>query len=169
MKHSVKSKQNNSRNCLVCGIENHLGLKTRFYENDQKEVIALFTTGVEHQSYPGITHGGISAAILDETIGRAIMAHYDQQIWGVTVDLKIRYLKPIPVDAELKAIGRITVDRGRFFEGTGEIVLPDGEVAVSCSGKYIKRSISDIATDAFTEEEWFLIEDDEPVREISVP
>ena len=166
MKHSIKSKQNNSKNCIVCGQENKLGLKTRFYETDKEEVIALFTAEEEHQSYPGITHGGISSAILDETIGRAIMAKYNEQVWGVTVELKLRYRKPVPLGVELKAIGRITEERGPFFEGTGEIILPDGQVAVSCKGKYMKRQMHDIASDAFIDSEWFPVEDEQTVEEI---
>ncbi len=169
MRHSIKNKQNNSKNCLVCGMENGLGLKTRFYESENNEVIALFTPEEHHQSYPGITHGGISAAILDETIGRAIMARYDEQVWGVTIDLNMRYRKAVPYGVELKAVGRITAEKGPFFEGTGEILLPDGEVAVSCSGRYLKRKISEISSDSFADEQWFPVEDDETVRAIELP
>ena len=48
---------------------------------------------------------------------------------------------------ELTARGRITRDRRRLFEGTGEIYLPDGTVAVSAAGRYMRlplESISDI-------------------------
>jgi uncharacterized protein (TIGR00369 family) len=169
MKHNIKAKQNNSKNCFVCGQHNDFGLKCKFYETENDEIIALFTPELRHQSYPGITHGGISAAILDETIGRAIMARYDEQVWGVTVDLRIRYRKPVPYDVQLKAVGRITEERGPFFEGSGEILLPNGDVAVSCSGKYMKRKISDIADDAFSQDEWYPIEDESTVRELDIP
>ncbi|MDA3955465.1 PaaI family thioesterase [Oceanispirochaeta sp.] len=169
MKHTIKAKQNNSKNCLVCGMENNLGLKTRFYETENDEVIALFTPDEIHQSYPGITHGGISSAILDETIGRAIMARYDEQVWGVTLELNLRYKKAVPLGVELKAIGRITAERGPIFEGTGEILLPDGEVAVSCTGKYLKRKIHDIANDSFSDNEWFPVEDEPVLDEVDLP
>ena len=169
MKHTIKAKQNNSKNCIVCGMENNLSLKTKFYETENNEIIALFTSEEVHQSYPGITHGGISSAILDETIGRAIMAHYDEQVWGVTLELNLRYKKPVPLGVELKAVGRITAERGPLFEGTGEILLPDGEVAVSCKGKYLKRNIHDIADDSFTDNEWFSVEDETVIQEMDLP
>lgn len=169
MKHTIKSKQNNSKNCFVCGMSNALGLKTRFYESENDDVIAVFTPEEQHQSYPGITHGGISSAILDETIGRAIMCKYDEHVWGVTVELKLRYKKPVPLGVELKAIGRITGERGPLFEGSGEIILPDGEVAVTCTGKYLRQSIESIANDEFTENEWFAVEDDQELKEIKLP
>jgi uncharacterized protein (TIGR00369 family) len=143
----------------VCGIENKFGLKARFYQTIDKEAIAIFSAGQEHQSYPGIAHGGISAAVLDEVIGRAIMAYYDQNTFGVTIDLQLRYHKPVPLDVELKAIGRITKDRGRIFEGNGELLLPNGEVAVSATGKYMKRTLDQISNSGFADEEWFCPED----------
>lgn len=159
MAHKIERCQNISKNCLVCGTENKLGLQTRFYQTEDKQVIALFTLRHEHQSYPGIAHGGISAAVLDEVIGRAIMAHYDQNTFGVTIDLQVRYHKPVPLDVELRAIGRITRDKGRIFEGGGELLLPNGEVAVSASGKYMKRDLSQISESSFVDDEWFCPDD----------
>lgn len=43
---------------------------------------------------------------------------------------------------------------GRIFEGTGEIVLADGSVAVEASGRYLKLPIDRIAEGDFTSE-WF--------------
>ena len=155
MKFKVTGKQHISKNCLVCGIENPFGLKTKFYELENKEVVAYFTPHTYHQSYPGILHGGISATILDETIGRAIMAHNGQESIGETIELNLKYKKPVPLGVELKVVGRIINDKGRIFEGTGELILPDGEVAVSASGRYMKRSVTQIVEDDFIEDEWF--------------
>ena len=159
MKHKIKSTQNISRDCMVCGVENEFGLKTRFHETEENEVIALFTPQQFHQSYPNITHGGITAAILDETIGRAIMVFYDRSTFGVTVELNVKYKRPVPYGVELKAIGRITRDSGRIFEGTGELYLPDGKLAASAEGKYMKRQLGQITEDDFVENDWFTPED----------
>lgn len=154
MKHKIKNIQNTSRKCLVCGTENKFGIKTKFYETTENEVIGLFLPREEHQSYPNTTHGGISAAILDEVIGRAIMSFYGQSTFGVTIELKVRYKKPVPLGVELKAIGRITKDNGRVFEGTGEIYLPDGDMAVSAEGRYLRRQLGQITDTEFIENEW---------------
>lgn len=167
MRYKVKNSQHISKNCLVCGTQNDFGLKTRFYETEENELVAVFSPMSEHQSYPNVTHGGISAAILDEVIGRAIMMTTDSDTFGVTVELVVRYKKPVPLDAELKVVGRITRDRGRIFEGTGELYLPNGEVAVEAQGRYMKRRLEQITDKDFTENEWFVPEDDPP-DEISV-
>jgi uncharacterized protein (TIGR00369 family) len=155
MEHKIVNGQHISRYCLVCGIENPLSLQTRFYETAEHEVIALFTPRQEHQSYPGVAHGGISAALLDETIGRAIMAIYGKQAFGVTVDLQVQYKKPVPLEMELKVVGRVDQDRGRFYQGSGELYLPDGTVAVTARGKYLKRKLERITDSDFISEEWF--------------
>jgi uncharacterized protein (TIGR00369 family) len=167
MSHKIKNSQNISKNCLVCGVDNDFGLKTRFYETENNELIAVFKPLDEHQSYPNVMHGGISATILDEAIGRAIMMTTDSNTFGVTVELNVRYKKPVPLGSELKVVSRISKDRGRIFEGTGELYLPDGEVAVEAEGKYMKRRLDQITSSDFTANEWFVTEDELP-EEIQV-
>ena len=135
MLHQVRRKQNNSRMCFVCGLENQFGLKTSFYETETGELVTLVHPNELHQSYPGRMHGGVAAAILVETIGRAIAIGKDDQVWGVTVELSTKYRKPIPLSEELRIVGRITKEGPRFFEGSGELLLPSGEVAVSAIGR----------------------------------
>jgi uncharacterized protein (TIGR00369 family) len=145
--------------CLVCGAENRFGLKGRFYEleaqgDDGPALLGIFAVTPEHQSYPGRLHGGVSSAILDETIGRAIrMLHPDT--WGVTAELTLRYRRPVPTEGEVRAVGRITRDTRRLFAGRGEILLPDGTVAVEATGRYVKMTIAEITDDDFDLRDWF--------------
>ena len=69
----------------------------------------------------------------------------EPKTWGVTVELSVKYNLPVPLEQPLTAIGRITRNNRRFFEGTGEIYLPDGSLAVSAAGKYLKLPIDRIA------------------------
>ena len=167
MGHKIINSQYISKNCLVCGVDNAFGLKSRFYETENNELIAVFHPLNEHQSYPNVIHGGISATILDEVIGRAIMMTTDSNTFGVTIELKVRYKKPVPLDSELKAIGRIIKDRGRIFEGTGELYLPNGDIAVEAEGKYMKRRLDQITDSDFADNEWFAPEGALP-EEISI-
>jgi uncharacterized protein (TIGR00369 family) len=153
----VKQKQQNSRMCLVCGLKNPHGLKTSFYELETGELVATFTPSEQHQSYPGRLHGGITTAILDETIGRSIMGHHEEMLWGVTVEFTTSFKKPIPLNQELRAVGRITHESSRFFEGAGELLLPDGSVAATGKGKYMKLPLSRIADFDEKEQEWKVV------------
>ncbi len=149
--------------CLVCGLKNSSGLRSSFYEMDNGELLAVFKPMTEHQSYPGRLHGGIATAILDETIGRAIMIKYSQSVWGVTMEFTTRYKQPIPLDEEIRVIGRVTKETKRHFEGTGEILLKDGSVAAEGRGKFLKLPIEKIADFDVEEQEWKVVPaDDDP-------
>jgi uncharacterized protein (TIGR00369 family) len=160
MRRDVISSQNVSRMCMVCGTENGAGLGARFFELEGGELLGVFTPRTEHQGYPGRLHGGIASALLDETIGRAISIG-DPSTFGVTVELTVRFRKPVPLDGEVRAIARITKDSSRLFEGTGEILLEDGTVAVTASGRYMRMPIERIAEGDF-ETEWRADEQDLP-------
>jgi acyl-coenzyme A thioesterase PaaI-like protein len=136
MVHRVTRKQPNSGMCLVCGLKNAASMKASFFEIDSGELVCLFTPCDQHQSYPGRLHGGLIAAMLDETIGRAVMVGSEEPVWGVTVELTTRFKKPVPLHVELKVVGRVLHQDDRYFYGTGELLLPDGVVAATAEGKY---------------------------------
>ena len=165
MKRKVTKKQHSSKMCFVCGLKNVAGLKASFYETDDNALVATFTPGEVHQSYPGRLHGGIASTILDETIGRAVMIGSKKEVWGVTLELTVEYKKPIPLGVELRVIGRITEQNSRFFNGTGEILLPDGTVAVLARGRYMKVPLDKIADFDPAEFEWRVVpRRDDPVE-----
>jgi acyl-coenzyme A thioesterase PaaI-like protein len=109
-------------------------------------------------------HGGVISGVLDETIGRAVMIGLPpgQEVWGVTVELTLRYRKPVPLDVELQAVGRLTRDSRRLFEGSGELLLPDGTVAVEAKGRFVKLPVQEIADWDSEREEWQVVPEDEP-------
>lgn len=161
MEYRVTRKQEGSRNCFCCGSYNEFGLHAEFFELEDGRLVARFTPGKNHQSYPGRTHGGISATLLDEVIGRSIMV-LEPDIWGVTVEFSLRYRKPVPLDIPLQAVARVTENNRRLFRGEGELLLPDGTVAVSASGRYMKFPIEQIiqGDSAEMEEELLMVHRD---------
>ncbi|MBK7981030.1 MAG: PaaI family thioesterase [Ignavibacteriae bacterium] len=167
MKQKVVNKQNNSKMCFVCGMENKLGLKAYFYEMENGELVATFTPKSIHQSYPGRLHGEIASTILDEAIGRAILMK-DENMWGVTLELNVKFKKPVPYNEELKVICKITNETSRTFEGEGRIVLANGDVAVTADGKYFKMHVSKITDVDFTVDQWFNVADEKDPEEIEV-
>jgi len=142
--YGITGSQYVSKMCFVCGTENKNSLKAQFLEAATGEVIGVFSPTEVHQSYPGRLHGGVSAAILDELIGRAINVE-EPETFSVTIELNTRYRKPVPYDQAIKARARVTKNTHRMYEGSGEIVLEDGTVAVEATGKYIKLPVDRIA------------------------
>ncbi len=130
--------QPSARWCFVCGVENPCGLHIRFFNDGYQRVVARVTLGEQYQSYPGMAHGGILATILDETMGRALLA--DERADAVelarlmfTAKMEIRYRRPVPLNEEFTVRGRVEQDRGRTALVSGEIVRADGSVAVEAS------------------------------------
>jgi acyl-coenzyme A thioesterase PaaI-like protein len=157
MKYTIVKQLNNSKMCLVCGTENPFGFNARFYQTDSDEVLGVFTAKDVHQGFPQRIHGGMIASILDEIIGRAQNIK-DPEGWAVTVDLRIRYRKPVPLGVELKVLGRMTKDRKRMFEGTAEIYLPDGTVAAEGWAKYFRGTPKEVEESGLSAEEWIVVE-----------
>ena len=160
----VTGNQYTTDNCFICGEKNVAGVKMRFYNLEDGRCVGLFTAQPCHCSYPDRVHGGVVSAILDETIGRAILP-VEPDCFGVTGDLKVRFKKPVPLGVELRCVGRITANNRRLFEGEGEILLPDGAVAAQGSARYMKVSLASMGTefvgsDAFHDE----AKEDDPVE-----
>jgi hypothetical protein len=82
-------------------------------------------------------------------------------VWGVTAELSVRFRKPVPLDVELTARGRITRDTRLLFEGSGELLLPDGSVAAEAKGKYLKLPLEMVADFDPEREEWRVTPDEE--------
>ena len=128
-------KQPNSRMCFVCGLENPIGLKMAFYEEEEGRVVGKFTSGEQHQGYPGTMHGGIVTALLDETLGRVAIA---AGRWMVTARLSIRFRRPIPIGQTLTVVGEVVSWERRSLEARGEIRLADGQVGAEASGTFVE-------------------------------
>jgi acyl-coenzyme A thioesterase PaaI-like protein len=113
-------KQANSRQCFVCGVENPFGLKLSFYEEQPGHVRAETIVPEQFQGYPGIVHGGIVAAMLDEVSGRT-MIQGEPPRWMVTAKMEVRYRKPVPIGKRLFLEGRAKEDQGRIATVVGSI------------------------------------------------
>lgn len=131
--------QRNSKNCIICGMENPLGLKAPFYVLDNDSVASVFTFKKEHQSYPDRTHGGMISALLDELMGRALWIN-EPETFGVTTTLNITYRRPVPYGVKVKARGYITFNSQRGFSAKGEIYDLAGNLLAQGEARYLKIS-----------------------------
>ncbi len=121
--------------CFACGLQNPIGLHLEFdVARDRAET--LYTGQKEHEGYEGAMHGGIVAALLDETMGWAI---FHQGIWGVTAKLTVTYRRPVPIGEELRIVGEIVRQRGRSIELRGTVSrASDGEVLAEAGAVYMR-------------------------------
>jgi len=86
----------------------------------------------------------------------------------VTLEFHTRFRKPVPLDAELRVLGRITGENKRSFVGSGEILLADGTVAVEGKGRFLKLPIDKIADFDVQEQEWRVLSTPDDPQEVDL-
>ncbi len=132
-------KQRSSRMCFVCGRQNPVGLKLDFYEDRESgQVRAEFVVPDVYQGYPGVVHGGVIAAVLDELSGRAVMIDGSEEDLMATLRLTVRYHRPTPTETPLVGVGWVERGGRRRARVAGEIRLPDGTVTASCESLLVE-------------------------------
>jgi acyl-coenzyme A thioesterase PaaI-like protein len=126
-------KQPNSNHCFVCGRQNPYGLHLIFNETAPGEVAVEYTVPEQFQGYPGVVHGGVVAAMLDEVIGRTHMGGFPPRFM-FTARLDIRYRKNVPVGKPLRIIGHAINSRERSATAIGQIFSTEGELLAEAEG-----------------------------------
>jgi uncharacterized protein (TIGR00369 family) len=144
-------KQFNSEMCFVCGRNNPVGLYMHFYDNGESEVVSEYTVPDHYQSYPGIVHGGVLAAMLDEVVARVSMIG-DSHHFMMSVKLEVLYRHPVPVNTPIRVVGRIVRMRGRLGRAEGKIHLPDGTIACESS-----MTLADIPSELLSDSNFQLL------------
>ena len=110
-------KQPNSLHCFICGIDNPIGLNLKIYETCEGTIETTYTAPDHFQGYPGILHGGIVAAILDEISGRALMGDPSSPRFMFTGKLEVKYRMNVPTGVPLRIIGKAGKSKGKMAEG----------------------------------------------------
>jgi len=149
----ARRKQPNSSHCSACGLENAFGLQIHFYDNGVDEVFANYVVPEQYQGYPGVVHGGITATILDELVGRAVMTD-DLNQFRVSAKLTVRYRKPIPIGKPLTMMGKVLRRRGRISVSRAEIRLPDGTIGAEAEATLVHLNEFDFQSDDFERLGW---------------
>jgi len=168
MKQKVKAKSQNSSMCFVCGLHNPAGLHASFFELESGDLMGVYRSRDEHQSYPGRLHGGICATLIDEVMGRTIVARSGGKTWSATVELTTRFKKPIPTGVPIRVIGRILKEGTRIYESAAEVMLEDGTIAAEGHGRYIKMSWEQVSAIDFESLEWSVVPQPDDPTEVEV-
>lgn len=124
------------QHCFGCGAEHPTGLHIQMAGGNDR-VVGSFEVTSHHQGAPGLAHGGVIAAAMDEGMGFLLWLLATP---AVTAKLEIDYVKPVPVGSRLDLEGRLDRVEGRRIHASmlGRI---DGEVAVRSRALYIKVPI----------------------------
>jgi len=134
-----KIKMANSRHCLVCGLENPIGLHLHFYETEPGIVETQYIAPDHFQGYPGVVHGGIVAALIDEVSGRALMGSDPlNSRFMFTGKLEVKYRKNVPIGRMLKIVGQARKGKRNVAEAWAGIYDKDtNELLAEGTGMHI--------------------------------
>jgi acyl-coenzyme A thioesterase PaaI-like protein len=102
-------------------------LKLDFYETSPGEVVVEYTVPDQFQGYPGVVHGGVVAALLDEVTGRVHMGGNPVRFM-FTARLDVRYRKNVPIGQPLRIFGHAGKSKERTAMATAQIYGPDGDL-----------------------------------------
>lgn len=104
--------------CWGCGRNNAHGLQLKSYWEDD-ETIATWTPKEYHLAFPGILNGGVISTIIDcHGTGTANAYHHrlnesKDHHMHVTASLKVKFLKPTPLDQPVTLRARVRETDGR--------------------------------------------------------
>ena len=123
-------RQPSSRSCFVCGRENEGGLRARF-ESDRAagEVRSTVSIPERFNGYPGVAHGGVLTALLDEAVVRTALLEGGFDDLLVTARIEVTFRRPIPTEAPITVVARLLGRTGARARAEAEIRLADGSVA----------------------------------------
>ena len=112
--------------CFICGLHNPVGLHLHIYETEPGRVESAYTAPEHFQGYPGVLHGGIVGAIIDEISGRSHMGSDPASPrFMFTAKLEIKYRQNVPIGKPLRIVGRAGRSRGKSAEAWGGIYLAE--------------------------------------------
>ncbi|MFE7276219.1 PaaI family thioesterase [Streptomyces sp. NPDC057623] len=119
----------------VTGLGSPLAPPLRVAPADEG-LVGHCTLGIAHEGPPGYGHGGMSAMLLDELMGRACAA---AGLAGLTVSLRMSYHRPVPLETPLRILARVTGTDSRKVRVSGSITTeaaPDTHL-VTADGVFV--------------------------------
>ncbi|MER6148843.1 PaaI family thioesterase [Streptomyces hirsutus] len=126
-----------TRHDPVTGPENALAPPLTLHGRDDGSIAGTVTLDLPYQGPPGHVHGGVSALLLDHTLG---VANHWAGPSGMTAELTLRYLRPTPLFEPLTVTGRqVSVDGSRI-RTAGEISA-GGRTCVTAEGLFIDKRL----------------------------
>jgi len=131
--------------CFGCSQHNPRGLELTFRHVAPSEVETRYVSDADLCGAPGIIHGGVQAAILDEAVGFAVHAHRSHQRGDdpradrrriVTLEFSLRYRRPAPAEVPLLVRGRVANEEPPDFHAEAEILDLDENVLTSATARW---------------------------------
>ena len=147
--------------CFICGLKNLVGLHLHIYETEPGVVESSYIAPDHFQGYPGVLHGGIVGAILDELAGRSQMGSdpLDPRFM-FTARLELKYRKNVPIGKLLRIVGKAGRSRGKTAEAWAGIYdMESGELLAEGNALLINVPRDQFDLSKLDELEWKIYPD----------
>ena len=82
-----------------------------------------------------ILHGGIISSLLDEVMIKAVLS---QNISAMTVEIKVKFKKPVWIGEKIYLQGEIVKEQGKIVFAQGEVKNQKGEMVALGEAKFFK-------------------------------
>jgi acyl-coenzyme A thioesterase PaaI-like protein len=116
--------------CFGCAPHNPAGLAMKMVE-DGNRLTCEFSLTHLHESYPGMIHGGVAAALLDELMGN-VLVHHERKVC-FTTGLRVTYAGTLLIGRRYRALAWVLERPGGvedIYRVVGEIQGADGQALV---------------------------------------
>ncbi len=129
--------------CFACDPRNELGLRLKFFSDDRKgEVFTKITPDKHLEGFPGILHGGIQCALMDEVAFWTMFDKYQKIALTTKVDMD--FLRPVGASSELTVIGSVDNENGSKISVNVRILDSSEKVCTKSRIDYVipKRAVT---------------------------
>jgi acyl-coenzyme A thioesterase PaaI-like protein len=151
-------KQPSSSTCFICGVENDQGLRLSFYETGPDTVETTAVVPEHLQGYPGVAHGGIVTALLDEVTLRAAVIGQPEHLM-VTGKIEVRFRQNVPIGIPLRVVGTLLERKRRAARTRGEVFLPDGTIGAEAEAILMDHPQSGLSLESLAALGWRVFPD----------
>ena len=132
-KNSRELLERHHQNCLFKNILKD-GEVLSFSFNKRGGLRGRFFCHPKYQGYDNRIHGGILAAVIDESMVHCLMGH---DIVGVTISLSIKYRLPVFINNHIEIITRMSrVSLNGSLHGLETEIVQDRKTVVTASGEF---------------------------------
>lgn len=118
--------------CVVSGLANPMGVDAQLWR-EGSEAVCQVTLGPAFEGAPGRAHGGIVAALMDETMGLAMSVSGEP---GFTGSLSISFHAPTPLKQPLEIRARRSTGEGRKVTVVAEL-RSEGRLLAKAEGLFV--------------------------------
>lgn len=146
--------------CYGCGVDHPAGLHMVVTAGENLTVHGVFKVGELHQGAPGLAHGGLLSAALDEVLGSL---NWLLGVPAVTGRLECDFRSPVPVGTTLYINAEIVAVEGRkvYTQAIAYMNQVDGPIAVNATALFVQVDISHFVNNGNAREVQAAIDDRE--------